>query len=91
MGNIMQILEQHILAKDVLNLINMRLETVNNNYLYAKGKERTVEAEAMAETKWQLAELKMQFVDYLSKQLEIALQVNVSSIDYESILRNQTI
>lgn len=66
----MKILSQQIPAEDVLRLINSRIEAVTMAYLYAKGSDRKVEAEAMAETKWQLAELKMQFLDLLSELAE---------------------
>lgn len=66
----MKILEQQIPAKDVMDMINRRLEMVTMQYNYAKGNDRKIEAEAMAETKWQIAELKMQFVDLLTTRLD---------------------
>lgn len=66
----MKILEQQISAKDVMDMINRRLEMVTMQYNYAKGSDRKIEAETMAETKWQIAELKMQFVDLLTARLE---------------------
>jgi len=47
-------------------MINARLEAVTVQYNYAQAQDRKITAEAMAETKWQLAELKMQFVDLLA-------------------------
>jgi len=61
----MRILQQNIKAEDVKRLIDNRLEMVTNQYNYAVADDRKITAEAMAETKWQLAELKMQFVDLL--------------------------
>jgi hypothetical protein len=64
----MQLLQQNIPAQQVLDMINARLEMVTTQYRYAQADDRKITAEAMAETKWQLAELKMQFVDLLLKQ-----------------------
>ena len=69
-ANRMKILEQQIPAKEVMDMINRRLEMVTMQYNYAKGNDRKIEAEAMAETKWQIAELKMQFVDLLTARLD---------------------
>jgi hypothetical protein len=66
----MKLIKQRVPAEAVLRMINARLEAVHNAYLYAKGSDRKIEAEAMAETKWQLAELKRQFVDLLTEQVE---------------------
>jgi len=66
----MKILEQNVPAKDVLRMINQRLEVVTIQYQHAKADDRKIEADAMAETKWQLAELKMQFADLLCEQIE---------------------
>lgn len=64
----MKIADQKVDAKDVLRMIEARLEAVTTQYRYAQGNDRKIDAEAMAETKWQLAELKMQFVDLLIEQ-----------------------
>ncbi len=66
----MRILEQTVTAKEVLDMINRRLEMVTLQYNYAQRDDRQVTAQSMAETKWQLAELKMQFVDLLTEQME---------------------
>lgn len=66
----MKILEQQVPAKEVLDMINRRLEMVTMQYHHAQSGDRKVTAEAMAETKWQIAELKMQFVDLLTERLE---------------------
>ena len=70
----MKLIKQRVPAEAVLRMINARLEAVTMAYTYAKGSDRKIEAEAMAETKWQLAELKMQFVDLLTEQLEGAVR-----------------
>jgi len=70
----MKLIKQRIPAEAVLAMINARLEAVTNAYLYAKGSGRTVEAEAMAEVKWQIAELKMQFVELLTDQAESTMR-----------------
>lgn len=66
----MKLLKQRVSAEDVLRMIDARLEKVTMQYQYAQGKNEKVTAEAMAETKWQLAELKMQFADLLLEQLD---------------------
>lgn len=66
----MQILKQNIKAEEVMRMIDARLNSVTNNYNYSSAKDDKITASAMAETKWQLAELKMQFVDILIKQLD---------------------
>jgi len=71
----MKILEQKVEAKKVLQMIDARLEAVTRQYHHAVSDERKMEAEALAETKWQLAELKMQFADLLCEQVT----TNISS------------
>ena len=66
----MKLIKQSVRAEDVLRMINARLEAVTMAYQYAKGSDRKIEAEAMSETKWQLAELKMKFVDLLTEPVE---------------------
>jgi hypothetical protein len=73
----MKLIKQRVPAEEVLRMINARLEAVTMAYQYAKGSDRKIEAEAMAETKWQLAELKMQFVDLLTEQLDGAAREDV--------------
>ena len=65
----MKIKDQIVPASEVLRIIDQRLEAVTTQYYYAKGNDRKIEAEAMAETKWQIAEMKMQLVDYLTENL----------------------
>lgn len=72
----MKLIKQCVPAEDVLRMINARLEAVTNQYHYAKGSDRQIEAEAMAETKWQLAELKMQFVDLLTEMAQEQMQAD---------------
>ena len=66
----MKIKEIMVPAHEVLRIIDQRLENVTRQYYHAKGTDRKIDAEAMAETKWQIAELKMQFVDYLTDSLD---------------------
>ena len=66
----MKILDQKIPANEVLSIISKRLEMVTTQYNYAQAEDRKITAEAMAETKWQIAELKMQFVDLLIENIE---------------------
>jgi alpha-D-ribose 1-methylphosphonate 5-triphosphate synthase subunit PhnG len=69
-----KLIKQRVPAEAVLRMIDARLQAVTMAYTYAKGNDRKVEAEAMAETKWQLAELKMQFVELLTEQLDAAVK-----------------
>ena len=71
---VMKLIKQRVPAEAVLRMINARLEVVTMVYQYAQVSDRKIEAEAMAETKWQLAELKMQFVDLLTEQLDGAVR-----------------
>lgn len=66
----MKLLHQKIPAQRVLDMINARLDNVTMQYNHATGSDRKIAAEAMAETKWQIAELKMQFVDLLCELAE---------------------
>ena len=70
----MKLLKQQVPAEAVLRMINARLDNVTMQYQHAKGGDRKLEAEAMAECKWQLAELKMQFADLLAEQVEAGLR-----------------
>lgn len=69
----MKLIQQRVPADAVLKMINARLEVVTMNYSYAKGSDQKVTAEALAETKWQLAELKMQFLELLTDLVEESL------------------
>lgn len=66
----MKILQQQVPAQRILDMINARLDNVTMQYNFAAGSDRKITAEAMSETKWQIAELKMQFVDLLLDQAE---------------------
>jgi hypothetical protein len=66
----LKILQQQVPAQRILDMINARLDNATMQYNYAAGSDRKITAEAMAETKWQIAELKMQFVDSLLDQAE---------------------
>lgn len=67
----MKILQQKVEAEKMLQMIDRRLENVTMQYNHARVDDRKIMAEAMAETKWQLAELKMQFVDLLTEQMGV--------------------
>lgn len=71
-----KLLAQKVNAKDILRMIEARMEAVQSNYYYAVNSKDAIKAEAFSETKWQLAELKMQFVDLLSNQLDEQLSNN---------------
>jgi len=75
----MQILLQKVEAKKVIKMINARLDNITLEYVSAKGMKDSTKAEALAETKWQLAELKMQFVDLLVRQLEDEPELTVTN------------
>lgn len=62
----MKLLNQMVPAIRIKQMIDDRLEAVTQQYHYAVAEDRKVKAETLAETKWQLAELKMQFVELLS-------------------------
>lgn len=72
----MKLLKQMVPAEAVARMIDARLSVVHMSYLYAKGADRKIEAEAMAEVKWQLAELKMQFLELLTDQVQDLLTEN---------------
>lgn len=74
----MQIREQSIKAGDVLDILDRRIQAVTDSYHYAKGSKNELSAQCLAETKWQLAELKMQFSDFLCKQLEDSKNVTTN-------------
>lgn len=66
----MKVLDQQVKASEVMRMIDARLEMVTTQYRFAQSDDRKIMAEAMAETKWQLAELKMQFSDLLIGQIK---------------------
>lgn len=73
----MKLTAQQVPAEKVLDLINGRLEAVKTQYLYAQADNRKIVAEAMAETMWQMAELKIRFCELLCEQAEAKLQFDV--------------
>lgn len=72
----MKLLQQKVEAKEVLRMIDARLESVTMSYRYAQGDNNKIDANVMAETKWQLAEFKMQFAELLLEQTNKALEDN---------------
>ena len=65
-----KILKQKVEASEFIRMVNQRLEMVTTKYNYAVASDDKVSAECLAETKWQLAELKMQLCDFLIEQLQ---------------------
>jgi len=76
----MKLLQQNIPAQKILDMINARMEAVTTQYRYAQADDRKGVAEAMAETAWQLAELKMQFCELLTENV---MQIDKREIDKE--------
>lgn len=69
----MKLLDQNVKAKEVLRMIDARMEAMHMHYAYAVNDKNALKAEAYAEAKWQIAELKMQFCDLLTQQAEDSL------------------
>lgn len=69
----MKLLEQSIPAKDVLRMIDNRLRAVEQNYTTAVVERDEKSIKSIAETKWQIAELKMQLLELLTDQVEESL------------------
>ena len=64
----MKVKERLIKTEDILKIIEARLEMVTMKYHHATGTGNKIDANVYAETKWQLAELKMQLVDHVLNQ-----------------------
>lgn len=64
----MSILDQQIIARDVLKIINERLERINKYYFNADAEKQEKMIAATAEAKWHLATLKLQFIDLLTDE-----------------------
>lgn len=65
----MKIKDKEIKVGKVLDMIDARLEMVTMKYNYAKADNNKINAEALAETKWQIAELKMQIADFVFESI----------------------
>ena len=65
----MQLMKQKVEAKVIMKMIDARLANITTNYQYAKAQDNKISASALAECKWEMAELKMQFCDVLIEQL----------------------
>jgi hypothetical protein len=61
----MRVLDRTLTGKQILGLLAARNEAVTTQYRYAIADDRKTEAEGLAETKLQLAELKLAIVDAL--------------------------
>lgn len=68
----MKILNRKIKVSEFLTLIENRMANVTIKYQHAVADKDKVSAESLAETKWQLAELKMQLCDYLVENIKDA-------------------
>ena len=68
----MQIMKQKVEAKKIMRMIDARLANITSSYIHCKSNDDKVTASAMAEVKWEMAELKMQFCDLLVEQLNEA-------------------
>lgn len=66
----MKVLELDVKAKDFIDLIDNRMAMIDIKYSYAVADNDKIKAEVYAESKWQLAELKMQVADYLVNSLD---------------------
>lgn len=66
----MKLLDQDVKAADIVKMIDARLNAVTTQYNYAVADDRKVNIQTLSETKWQLAELKMQFIELLSEQMD---------------------
>lgn len=65
----MKITEQKMKACDFIDLIDNRLENITMKYHHAVANKNKVSAECLAESKWQIAELKMQLCDLLIENM----------------------
>ena len=70
----MQLMKQKVEAKEVMRMIDNRLSNITTSYHYATSKDDKLTANTLAECKWQIAELKMQFCDLLVEQLNSSPQ-----------------
>ena len=61
----MIIRDEKVSVGDVMDIIDRRLENITMQFNYGKVEQKTKLMDAMAEAKWQMAELKMQFVDHV--------------------------
>ena len=61
----MIIRDEKVSVGDVMDIIDRRLENITMQFNYGKVEEKTKLMDAMAEAKWQMAELKMQFIDHV--------------------------
>lgn len=66
----MQLMLQSVQAAKIKKMIDDRLEKSNQDYYLARGAGDKNAGEIAAGVKWELAELKMQFVDLLIKQAD---------------------
>ena len=65
----MQILEQKIKAKEIVRMVDARLEKVQWKYIKASADGDKKNMQIYADVKWELAELKMQLMEVLLEQI----------------------
>ena len=61
---------QPVTVGQVMRVVNARLQSVEHDYLVAKGGGKDKQAAIAAEVKWELAELKIQMIDMVLKHVE---------------------
>ena len=66
----MGLLDSDVKARDIIKLIDTRMDMVTHQYRLAKSNNEHTVVEAMVETKWQLATLKLQLADLLLNSID---------------------
>lgn len=61
--------DQEIRFGDVLDIINTAITDCSQRFYVARGQKNEADALAMAEAKWQLAEIKLRLVDKITEDL----------------------
>lgn len=62
--------DQQIRFGDVLGIVNAAIDDCSRRFYTARGKRDETDALAMAEAKWQLAEIKLRLVDKITEDQE---------------------
>ncbi len=65
----MALIDNDVSAKEVMKLIDRRIESTTREFYIARGKGDSEKSAFMAEVKYNLVELKMDFVDLLTGDL----------------------
>ncbi len=66
----MSVKDSSINIGDLLGMIDAKCVSATNGFHQAKGRGDTEQAETMAEVKYQMADLKMQIVDHVLREVE---------------------